>query len=381
MDLFTAAQESEQQGDYELAEKQYREGLAVLEHLLSPIHEETNNVAYSLASFYARRGRMKDADAVLDWMNEKHTKELGVANELTVRHALRVVDLLNSWLRPQDALTFVSRTRNCLLQSTRAEGSQADTSSSDIGNTATGAHQSTVVSSMMFQPAHQPSTQNTELGANPSLQVTHQLRSVDAHIRACDESIEPLLLSIIAQCEQDPQNMAVQNLLARAKLVKLYQQLGKLETAIEELSKTQTHLLTVWSSYVSINKELINASIELGILHLILEQYDDADELFNMIQGHVVDEFGPDDRRTICLLIHIGLLYQNENRWDDAEPRFEQALAASMTANGLDDAVTRSLEAALENRLYTYMKSEPGDFRTIFGIEGVLIRPSMSLAM
>ena len=58
MTMFREAQESDQQGDAEGAERQFRDALAAFEHLLPPTHENTKTAAYSLAAFYARRGRM-----------------------------------------------------------------------------------------------------------------------------------------------------------------------------------------------------------------------------------------------------------------------------------------------------------------------------------
>lgn len=72
--------------------------------------------AYSLAAFYARRGRMQEASNLLDWMSEKHIERWGLRSKPTIDHVLRVVDLLNSWLRPQDALAFLEKAENYLWQ-------------------------------------------------------------------------------------------------------------------------------------------------------------------------------------------------------------------------------------------------------------------------
>jgi tetratricopeptide (TPR) repeat protein len=188
--------------------------------------------------------------------------------------------------------------------------------------------------------------------------------------------MEPLLLSLIAQCEQNPEKLAVQNLRARAALIELYRESGRTDAAVEELSKAQASVLDTWKLVGKITKELIDASLEVAAQSLKLEQYNDADEMFHMMQDRVCETFGPDHSRTIWILIRIGLMYQNGNRWKDAEPWFEQALAASMTANGLEDALTRSLEAALDNEHYSFIDSDPEDFITIVGSRGVRISPT-----
>lgn len=116
MTRFREAQESDRQGDAEGAERQFRDALAAFEHLLPPMHEDTKTAAYSLAAFYARRGRMQEASNLLDWMSEKHIERWGLRSKPTIDHVLRVVDLLNSWLRPQDALAFLEKAENYLWQ-------------------------------------------------------------------------------------------------------------------------------------------------------------------------------------------------------------------------------------------------------------------------
>lgn len=213
------------------------------------------------------------------------------------------------------------------------------------------------------------------MAVNPSF-IDYQLRSAGARVGANDESIEPLLFSLIAQCEQNPDKLAAQNLRARAALVELYRESGRTGAAVVELSKAQASFLATWKLDGKITKELINASLEVAAQSLRSEQYNDADEMFHMMQDRVVETFGPDHSRTIWILIRIGLMYQNGNRWNDAQPRFEQALAASMTANGLEDALTKSLEAALENEHYSFINSDPDDFITIVGNRGVRISPT-----
>ena len=88
-----------------------------------------------------------------------------------------------------------------------------------------------------------------------------------------------------------------------------------------------------------------------------------------------MDGFGPDDNRTVFWLMRIGVMYQNEQNWDEAEPRFEQALAASMTAHGLEDGLTKTLETALENSNFSYLSRDSGAFKSILGTSEILIRP------
>lgn len=376
MTRFREAQERDQQGDAEGAERQFRDALAAFEHLLSPTHEDTKTAAYSLAAFYARRGRMQEANNILDWMSEKHIERWGLRSKPTTDHVLRVVELLNSWLRPQDALAFLEKAKDYLWQPDPRACGQGVQHLSSIPNNGNVTHGISSPASSAFRTVPFPENSSSGIAVNPSFMVDDQLRSAGAHVRANDESIEPLLLSLIAQCGQNPGKLAAQDLRGRAALIELYRKSGRTDAAVEELSKAQASFLATWKLDGKITKELIDASLEVAIQSLKSAQYNDADDMFHMMQDRVVETFGPDHSRTIWILIRIGLMYQNENRWNDAKPRFEQALAASMTANGLDDALTRSLEAALENEHYSFINSDPEDFITIVGSRGVRISPT-----
>lgn len=376
MTRFRKAQESDQQGDTEGAERQFREALAAFEHLLSPTHENTRTAAYSLAAFYARCGHMQEANNVLDWMSERHVERWGVKSKPTIDHVLRVVNLLNSWLRPQDAHAFLEKAKDYLCQpepQACGRGVQYLSIPPDNGNAA---YQRGSTASSAFRTAPSHENPGSEIVVNPSSTVDCQLRSAEARVRANDELVEPLLLSLIAQCKQSPDNLAAQNLRARAALIELYRESARADAAVEELSKAQALFLETWKLVGKISRELIDASLEVAVQSLKSEQYNDADEMFQMIQEGVCETFGPDHSRTMRLLIRIGLIYQNGNRWKDAEPRFEQALAASMAANGLEDALTRTLEEALENQHYSFIDSDPEDFITIIGSRGMRISPT-----
>jgi tetratricopeptide (TPR) repeat protein len=376
MTRFRKAQESDQQGDTEGAERQFREALAAFEHLLSPTHEDTKTAAYSLAAFYARNGRMQEANNVLDWMSERHVERWGVKSKPTIDHVLRVVDLLNSWLRPQDAHAFLEKAKDDLCQPDPRACGRGGQNSSNLPYNGNAAYQLGSTASSAFRTTPPPENSGTGIVVNPSSTVDCQLRSAETRVKANDELVEPLLLSIIAQCKLNPDNLAAQNLRARAALIELYRESGRTDSAVEELSKAQALFLDTWELIGKISREFIDASLEVAAQSLKSEQYNDTDEMFQVMQERVCETFGPDHSRTIRILIRIGLIYQNGNRWKDAEPRFEQALAASMAANGLEDALTRTLEAALENQHYSFIDSDPEDFVTIIGSRGMRISPT-----
>lgn len=66
--IYQEALVAERLGRLDEAEKKFRDTLAGFENLLSSTNLDIKAIAYRLASFYAKNDRMKDADAVFDWV-------------------------------------------------------------------------------------------------------------------------------------------------------------------------------------------------------------------------------------------------------------------------------------------------------------------------
>ncbi|KAF4625886.1 hypothetical protein G7Y89_g12275 [Cudoniella acicularis] len=149
--VYHEAQELERLARIEDAENKFREALTGFENLFSATHEDTIAVAYRLASFYAQNDRMKDADAVLDWMTEKHIERFGDRCLETIEHLLHVVEMFRNWSRNEDAKAFLSRMLDVLKEApkhtqdeaTRIRSSNSFTTSDrfDGGQTRTIPHQ------------------------------------------------------------------------------------------------------------------------------------------------------------------------------------------------------------------------------------------------
>jgi Flp pilus assembly protein TadD len=356
------AQELDQQGKAEDAENMFCEALSGLEHVLSPTHEDTNAVAYELATFYARHDRKNDADKVLGWMSENHITRWGLKHEKTTAHVLHVVDLLNSWFRPEDALTFLYRATDVWENPNSRQEKRDLTSGCSKDRSGNGQSRFSDVSRIP-EEIDSASAIDTRLG------------STKAHVNAKDETIEPILLSLIEQCEKSPGTLAVKSIRARCQLIELYQNLQREDDRWISLTKARDLLVDIWKSDSEKSKELMEASVDAAKLLIQAGRDADAKDVLRSVEQEAVDSFGPDDNRTIWMLMRIGVMYQNEQNWDEAEPRFEQALAASMTAHGLEDGLTKTLETALENRHYSYLSRESGAFKSILGTSGIVIRP------
>jgi hypothetical protein len=331
------------------AEKRFREALAGFENLLSPTHEYTNAVGYALAIFYAEHDRMDDADLVLNWMGQNHVERWGLDHQKTMTHFLHVAELFNSWSRNDDATTFLYRILD-------AWDKHISTGARDNPTLNPEPHRVAQPQVIPLQPTPRQSRPEDMTRAfaetDDPRRVDYQLGLANARVATNDETIEPLLLRLIEQCEKHPRKLASQILQARCALVDLYRRLGDDEQATSALWQAQKALETVLASTTTKTEPLLNSCIEVARLHIKDDYSEVAEDMLQRIGDKAEDTFGTDHNVTIEILVCIGKIYQRGNMWTYAQPWFERALAASMTANGLENAMTKRLEVALENQHY-----------------------------
>lgn len=352
------AYQLERLGHIEEAEKMFREVLTGFENLVSPTHEDTSAAAYKLATFYAQQNRMTEADLVLDRMGEKYTERWGLKHKETLMHFLRVVELFNCWSRTDDAVTLLYR----VLDIYGRHYFEGATNVTELNPPATGSQPQVP----RVRGAVRPSRVDISIGAftqtnDPTL-VHYQLGLVNIHVKAKNEEAEPLLLRLIEQCEVYPERLAQEILQARCALVDLYQQLENDERIIVAVQQAQKALWTILNSNTEKTKPLLETCTNVARLHVQAGHYDAAEDICQRIATEAERKFGTDNGFTIGVFIRIGKFYQGENRWTDAQPWFERALAASIAANGLSSALTLRLEAALARKHYHVPLSKIEDF-------------------
>lgn len=346
------AHELDYSGNLEAAEKKLRAALDGLRELLPPMHEETNNVAYDLISFYAKNDRMNEADAIIQWTCEQHMERCGVDHTKTVAHILRVVDIFHSCSRMDDATTLIYQTIEAYEQ-------LIGTTSNSDGHFVPVKQRQNRSAATYFRRPYFREPKNVPVPIDEPAMVTYQLGLADARAKAKDGAVEPLLLGLIAQCDRHPEKLAGQALKARVSLIKLYERLGEDGKMEEALHQAREAFMMVLNSGHKKTEAILDASVELAGWFVMAEDYKTADTMFLEVESKAEETFGPDDDKTINTLIRIGEFYQEQQRWIDARPRFEQALAASMVRAGLKDDLTKRLEAALDNQHYETAASTP----------------------
>jgi tetratricopeptide (TPR) repeat protein len=347
--MYREAQELERSADIDAAEIKFCEALSGFEHLLSATHEDTTAVAYHLASFYAQNDRMKDADAVLDWMTDNYIDRFSDTALQTIEHLLRILDLFSTWSRHEDAKAFLYR-----IIETMGGDNQQDEPAPSVRIPRSGHTFSKPDSGRMGKLQNQPQPSGTAMLTNDSCEpgvVNLQLGFANGYVKTNDKSAEPFLLNLIEKCESHPTQLASQILRCRSALLQLYHEHDE-EKMTEAMGQSREAFWKIFKSEQDKTPSILDAGVEVAKWHVKTGQYGEADDMFIQIQSDAVDTFSTDMSDALVLFCRIGVLYQNEGRWENAEPWFEQALVVCYKVLGEGSSSAKRLEAALENQHY-----------------------------
>ena len=173
----------------------------------------------------------------------------------------------------------------------------------------------------------------------------------------------------------------IQGLRARSELLKLY---NKLKQSVNQREAFMSAVITArtaimrqkWDKRCFKSFEVMEAVLELAACVLKANYELEALEIIRKVGRKAEEDFGWDQERTIWAKISIGIVYQRYKSWEHAKLWFEHAYAASFAANGDEDGMTMSLQAALDKHHFSYVSDEGRPFKTIFGVSGLTIRPN-----
>jgi tetratricopeptide (TPR) repeat protein len=322
----------------EEAEDKFRQVLTGLEYLLSSTHDDTSTVAYELADFYAKNQRMHDADAVLDWLGREHIECWGFRNQKTAAHVLRVMQLYKKWSRSDEVVGLLNRTFGT-SETLPLYGDEKSPKTSDQLNKAR-------------TPASRGMNGVGERVIDLS-RFAYQLTIAKQQVKPSHKKVEPLLLRLISQSENNQEAIPVSQLFdAKCTLAQLYQShsdLHKLYPALKDAQETFLKALTMEPKHLGM---VLKISIHLVNMFLNAELEQEAESMLQLIEKITIDVLDEVESDFVDILVALGKLYQDHDKWNKAELHFQHALAISMRIHGLECRVVRILEAALENRVF-----------------------------
>jgi len=287
--IYGAAQIFARVGKFDDAEDAYLQALGGYEALLSPTHEDTIEVAYEFAEFYARSDRMDDADKVINWMGDKHMERWPVSHKRIRMHLIRVADMLYSWCRADDAVSILSRAAHIYEKSFQSQ--PADSMFNKLQEHRQSQSMRDEHRKSVNFGGEEPPRQEDE---DNSIRMDYDIILAIARARAEENDAEALLLSLLEQCEKQPEKLSVQILEARGALVDLYKLLEKPDKVDEALGQIDKSFRAVFNSGAKKTKLLLDTAIDLVSLLIKAERYSEAELMLGRIEIDVVKVFGED---------------------------------------------------------------------------------------
>ncbi|TPX22058.1 hypothetical protein DIZ76_013922 [Coccidioides immitis] len=346
--LRSSGDELARQGEYRAAERKYRDALAGLENLLPLAHDDTNAMAYQLAAFYAQQCRMQDADSVLSRVGEQHINRWGMNHIKTMTHIQRVADLYHSWNRDRDAVAFLQRAfewYDFVVQNQNSAAARTyNFNFMHNGHPTAGTN--------MANPLRIPSVEHDEETVS-SLPMSNQDSDycTSTDVVKTEEGEAPSILDLIERCEKYPLELGSETLQAHRTVIDYCRAQKNEEGLAAALTRSEAAFWKIFEhAHEHITMYVLQSAIQLAKAHLISGRHEVAEDLFLKIESEARDILRRDHQAMIRILVDIGIIYQDQNSWTDAGPRFEHALAISLVENGIDSKETEMLEAALDRR-------------------------------
>lgn len=254
VNLLQEASRAASAGRTEEANADFRDVVTGFASMLSPTHPETLRAGYLYASFYANCTELNRADAVLNWMSEKHVERWGSRHENTYLHYARMVELLRSWGRQERAELLVYK----LLNGMNEDGDETFLNFS--GARSRSEHRRSIED---VNPERSfPETDDPE-------SVSDQLNKIDLAIMSDITGLDDVLEVMIRYCEDksDDLRMSLQACRAKCALAKVYTAAGQVEKTHQTLNsakKSLAPLLVVGEEPIS--RTTIDTARQLSVL-------------------------------------------------------------------------------------------------------------------
>ncbi|KAF2663287.1 hypothetical protein BT63DRAFT_123791 [Microthyrium microscopicum] len=366
MEMKTTAENFLREGQVSSAEDLLVDVLAGLSYIFGATHEDTILVAWKLATLYVESERDSEADKIIDDILHHHVKSFGLEHKRTRQLVLDVVGLLNGWNRQKEALALLSRAKEI-------QDSYEATAPMNAGRQASKKRISSRGNHV------QQLSQSIRLEGGDSSKIENAIKVAQAHSSTTDSNTNELLKTIIEHCRQRPVEFAMQHLQAHTELLRLFKKQDAVVANVPTFQaavrafETATRFCT-WDPESMKSLQMLETFMELAAAMLNAGFDSEAGTILRMVSQKAEAMFH-EFERTIWVLISIGLIYQRYRTWLMASPWFQHALSLAYLIYDHNDGVIRSLEAAERNKRFSYVSDEGRPFKTIFGVQGLIVRP------
>ncbi|KAK5633983.1 hypothetical protein RRF57_009697 [Xylaria bambusicola] len=325
-------------GKFDQAIPKLRTVVMGLQYLLAPTHEYTAVATYDLAKILGDNNEMNEADAVLNWINRSIVKKYGLRSEVAVMHYLKVVELLRSWLREEDAELLMYKVAELWNQQ------NTDEVPTMPGSTLAFAPPTTVPEADIKLLFRDPIKTEDD--------VHIQIRFIEILLplrTASQLDLEDIGRNILGYCEEN--ELLIPLLRARSCLSKIYESRSMNERATEILDGALPAIQHHLHVSETIDQPVLRSCRELAFRYLDLDNRRKCEDLLEMA-ADFFEMRVPESQRSqtaINYLISIGCEWQRRLSWKAAAPWFERAFLSSIKHLGESHCKTKLLEKTLEH--------------------------------
>jgi tetratricopeptide (TPR) repeat protein len=319
-DLVSKAGQLSRLGQHTEALENYLDALAGYRNLLSLTNDLVTSLVYKVAQLYMQLHDTKAADRIPESATETHVREHGLWDERTVQHISQLIKMLQGWARQNEALPPVLN----LLQRQKHE------SYSNL-----------------------PSSSSTISANFDTAEIRRHLAMAEMIASVMDETTKAGLVAIAQRCEAQPLDFPQQTLDVLVALIRTYKDARDVHHVQDALSRAAVSIRTLndledeawtiplFSSLLSLMEVFIGYGKHEFVDGVLLAMEERAEyTLYN----------SPDSM--IDLFLRMGMLYQREDVWEEADHYFQHAQAASANAFGRMNTWTKTIEDARRQQHY-----------------------------
>ncbi|KAH7325776.1 hypothetical protein B0I35DRAFT_118596 [Stachybotrys elegans] len=344
------------QGKIDEAIRKLRSVVEGFQHLLAPTHDLTIQSGYELAQLLGGHDGMDEASSILEWLGLNLVKKYGIRHEKALNHYFKVVYLLRTWSRDEDANLLTYKISQ--LWDERDPDLERDLR---IPDTTTAG---------VAVPTDFDISDPQALFKEPQNEDDVDLQLQLVRILALRESpfidLEPILIKLIEYC--DIHDLPPQGLDARCCLASHFRGRQMESRAILVLDAVQPKFEKHIQGITKFPKPLLKACQEMAFIYCDCGNSTKCENILELtadcLETYVRLHACPEHRRTqsINFSVSVGVGWQKRQSWDTAAPWFERALVNSIKILGHSHNTTQMLERTLESGIFVLKGEELPDF-------------------
>lgn len=334
----SSAQTLVQEGKVEHAIERLRVVVSGLETVLSSTHNLTMEASYELAELLGNNDNMGEANSLLDWLGSELASAYGLRSQRTILHYVKVLELLRSWSREEDAKLLLYKI---------ADGCAAEHPSSApkipgaLPGVAVIAGIPETDIKKLFRDLVDESDADVQLRVlEMLLSATHDLSS----------GVEDELKRLISYCEST--QMTAQTAQARHCLSRFYATNNMKKQAMEVLDAAIPALEKALDGSDPPSSRLLQHCREVAFAYYDLDAPAKCDTVLELaaqaLERYPHGEVSP--MAVVAFLSTVGTMWQKRTSWESAEPWYERALLSSIKLLGVCHERTVILEKTLKDR-------------------------------